>query len=292
MCWLCDASKGMDPEGDLDMSITNCGHDASWWNTLGTSNPWSVVPNFAKITGFEIGMVMPDLLHCWNLGVARYMLASSLKIVLGERHVYPQSTLAERLAMASVSLRLFAKQRQLPLRMKRITKKKMQWKSRCYPQMSCSGYDAYVIAIWLEHELQPHSHMYSEILSMLWASNKAISLMYKADWFLTSDEKRTLETVGGFFNQVYMTMANKAISEHKLLWRVIPKHHLLCHVFRSQRAVNPARYSTWMDEDFLKKAGKVLGLTAVKHAQQRLLERWLMNVPHNLNEMLKEMDTV
>ncbi len=124
MCWLCDASKGMDPEGDLDMSITNCGHDASWWNTLGTSNPWSVVPNFAKITGFEIGMVMPDLLHCWNLGVARYMLASSLKIVLGERHVYPQSTLAERLAMASVSLRLFAKQRQLPLRMKRITKKK------------------------------------------------------------------------------------------------------------------------------------------------------------------------
>ena len=86
-------------------------------------------------------------------------------------------------------------------------------------------------------------------------------------------------------------MANRAISEHKLLWRVIPKQHLLCHVFQSQRWVNPSKYSTWMDEDFLKKAGKVLGLTAIKHAQQRLLERWLMNAPQNLNEMLKVLGT-
>lgn len=289
VCWLCGASKGM--EDDLHMSITNVDGSAPWWGTLGLSNPWSVAPNFSKIIGFEISMLMPDLLHCWNLGVARHLLGSSMKIILSDQLVFPKSTISERLAMASESLKVYARQRRLPLRMKKITRTKLRWKTRTYPELTCSGFDAYVVGSWLEHTLQPHSATYPEILSMLWSSNKAVSLMYQADWFLTASEKRTLEHVGTFFNQVYVMMANRAINEHKLLWRVIPKQHMMCHVFMSKRWVNPAKYSTWMDEDFLKKSGKVLGLTAIKHSQQRLLERWLMNVPHNLNGLLEDSGT-
>ena len=97
--------------------------------------------------------------------------------------------------------------------------------------LSSSGYDAYVVGLWLEHELSMHAALYQEICTMLWASNKAVSLMYAGIFFLTPGEKSSLEMLGFFFLKLYIRMANKAISEHKLLFRVRPKLHMLNHVF-------------------------------------------------------------
>ena len=152
--------------------------------------------------------------------------------------------------------------------------------------LSASGYDAYVVGLWLEHELSVHTASYQEICTMLWASNKAFSLLYSAGRFLDQGEKDSLGALGGLFLRVYVSMAAEAQQRHKLMWRVRPKLHMLCHIFRSPRVANPSKYSTWMDEDFLKKCGKTLGLTDVRGSRHRLLERWLMSIPFNLQKVL------
>ena len=268
------------------MCLTDVSHFANWWGTLHQTMPWETVPSYAGLIGFGISQIVPDLLHVWNLGVSRDLLGSALKLVLSERHVFNGPTLPDRLKQATESLRRFAKQNRYPLRLRKLTRSKLCWKTRKYPMLSSSGYDAYVVGLWLEHELSMHAALCQEICTMLWASNKAISLLYSAGRFLNQGEKDSLGALGDLFLRVYLSMAAQAKQRHKLTFRVRPKLHMLCHIFRSPRMINPSRYSTWMDEDFLKKCGKTLGLTDVRGSHHRLLERWLMSIPHNLQKKL------
>ena len=283
VCWLCHATKGM--ENDVHMSITNVSDTALWWQTLCQSDPWQIQPNYTRLIGFKISMIVPDLLHCWNLGILRHMLGSSLRIILAERFVFDAPTVPERFAMATESLMAFARQHRYPLRFKKLTQRKVGWKANRYPELACSGYESFVVASWLEKLLEP-INMYKEIKTLLWSGNRAVGLMYSAGRFLTPVEKQSLKMYGDIFLQTYVQEAGKAISAHKLLFRVTPKLHLLSHLFVSARIANPSFYSTWMDEDFLKKIGKTLGLTPYRTAQKRLLQRWLLAIPAHLNKNL------
>ena len=80
-------------------------------------------PPYTGLIGFKLSMVVPDLLHVWNLGVARDLTGSILKTLLKDAHVFAGSNVEERLQNATVSLKAFAKSEALPLRMKKLTKK-------------------------------------------------------------------------------------------------------------------------------------------------------------------------
>lgn len=281
MCWLCEATKGN--SGDLSKCFTDISPTAMWRRTFCRSFPWNISPNYSLIRGFHISMVVPDLLHVWNLGVARDVIGSTLKTILSETVVFNAPTLPTRLLLATLSLRQFAKQNRYPLRLKKLTRAKLIWKSKAYPGFASSGYDAFVVMRWLESILVNHTRRYMEIATLLWCSNQAISLMYSAGQFLTQIEKDNLDVLGGMFISLFLSMAKKALDEHKLMWRVKPKLHLLCHMFSSPRFINQSFYSTWMDEDYLKKVGKTLSLTPMKTAQKRLLQRWCLSIPKNLD---------
>ena len=57
-------------------------------------------------------------------------------------------------------------------------------------------------------------------------------------------------------------------------------------LFFSPRRANPAAYSTWMDEDYLKKMGKVLNVVNYKTAPKRVLQRWALSLPEHLKVTL------
>ncbi len=287
VCWLCGATKGN--SGDLSLCFTNVSPGAGWWHTVGRSPPpWQIPPNYSNIRGFDISMIVPDLLHMWNLGVCRDVIGSTLRIILANPMVFNGPSVPIRLMQASASLRLFARQNKYPLRLKRLTRAKLIWKSHAYPGFASSGYDAFVVMKWLEALISPYTDVYKEIATLIWCSNQAISLMYSAERFLTPTEKENLEVLGSTFLSTYMFLAKNAIDELKFLWRVRPKHHMMSHVFTSQRWINQSFYSTWMDEDFLKKIGKVLGLTSVRTAQKRILQRWCLSIPKNLEKSLSK----
>ena len=273
-------------DNDVHMSFTDMSDSAPWRSTWLASVPWTIEPHFASLCGFKLSMVVPDMLHCLNLGVARDALGSALKILLQERVVWDAPRLEDRMNLATESLRQFARVNKYHLRMKRFTRNRLTWKANRYPELVCSGYDSFVISSWLEGILENHADRYPMILTLLWSCNKATSLMYAASGFLTPEEKASLKVLGNLFLKTFLHLACQARQDLKFFWRVRPKLHLLAHVFDSCRDVNQSRYSTWMDEDYLKKIGRTLKLSPMRGAQQRLLQRWLLCLPGHFKQHL------
>ena len=277
---MCDATKGGD--GNYAMSLTNMDPAAPWWATMFSRVPWEHEPSIASLLGFRLSMVIPDLLHVWNLGVAKEFLASALKILLQTRRVWGAGNLEGRMAEATNSLRAFAHEAKLHLRLKKITKTRIKWGNDVYPSLACSGYDAYIVGRWLERELDGNQ-AFPDIYTMLWASNRALSAMYSAGRFLSQPEKTMIKHYGYLFLNTYVRVAARALSEGKMVYKILPKHHMLAHLWSwDHRCANPAFYSTWLDEDFLKKIGHTLELTNQPHAQKRVLQRWLLALPRDI----------
>ena len=269
--------------------MTNCITDVSvnapWRSTYLVTAPWGTPPPYTSLVGFELSMVVPDLLHIWNLGMGRDLAGSILKVVIKDRHVFNGQSIDSRLNEATDALRQYAKNTGQSLKIKRLTRGKLHWETRKYPELMTSGHDTAVVLEWLQETLQPYVHIYGDFLTLLWTSNWCFRLFYGTkEWFLTDAQRQTVRVLGRVFLQVYVGLARTAIQNKELLWRFRPKSHLVDHCFELRRAVNPSRYSTWMDEDVLKKLGKVLSMTASKTAQVGVLQRYLMGVPEHIRQ--------
>ena len=270
----------------MSLCFTDISQGAAWRSTFLQSNPWVVKPPYADLIGFELAMVMPDLLHVFNLGVCRDVIGCVLKTVIKEQYVFPGSDIDERFRSATSSLRSYARTHGHVLRLKKITKSKIQWASKKYPEFKGSGSDSHITSVWLEETLQPFAARYGDLCTLLWSSNRAMRLLYSANRFLNQEERRTVKVLGTLFIQTYMRKASESVLQHELMYRVRPKTHVLDHILECKWARNPSNYSTWMDEDWLKKLSKTMQLCSSKTAQHRILERWLLAIPLNLKRIL------
>ena len=282
ICWLCEASKGV---ADLSKCFTDLSVSASWRPTWLRTNPWAIEPAYAQLHGFCLSMVYPDLLHVFNLGVGRDAAGSIIKKVLQSQDVFHAPTIDLRFQEATASLRSFARANGYGLKMKKLSRKKVAWSGSKYPELQSSGSDTHVVFIWLEDLLKPFSNtspQMADFCTLLWSCNRLLRVLYAGGWFLDVEEKNTVNVLGEIFMQTYMRLAWDAVNSHTLYFRVKPKFHLLTHIVEHPRYVNASYYSTWMDEDYLKKVAKTLGLTNVKTAQTRFLQRWLLTIPENL----------
>lgn len=286
ICWLCRATKGAN--NDMDLCFTNASETAAFWGTYCDSMPWLEAPPYSELDGFEISQVVPDLLHVLNLGVGRDVCGSILKTLVKECHVFAGETIDARLHAATVSLHQFARAHALPLRMKKLSRKKLNWGSNRYAELSTgSGYDVSVVARWLEHILAPHTSIYPDFATLLWSLNKSMSILYDdGPWFLSDEDRQRVRTLGSIFMRVFLKLANAALTNNEFYWRCRPKLHMLHHIFRCHRSVNPAKFSTWMDEDWLKKISKPLRLVSAVNSQARILQRWLLALPLHLQKSM------
>lgn len=269
------------------MHFTNPSPNPPWMSTFLASAPWVNPPPYSQLIGFNIEMIAPDLLHVVNMGIGRDLVGSILKTILMQQHVFTDGTIDERLHAATRSLKQYARTHAHPLRLKKLTKKKLGWKAHTYAELRTgSGYDIAVTARWLEELLQPHSQMYPDYCCLLWSLNRTLSTLYAGNFFLTNQEKNMVKTVGSVFVRTFLKQCCKAVEEGQYLFRCKPKLHLLDHIIKSERRVNFAKYSTWMDEDFLKRVSRTLRLTMATTAQKRTLQRWLMAVPESLRSSM------
>lgn len=287
ICWLCLASKGNDD--DMENAFTDVSDNAPFWDTYLQTLPWAASPPYADLIGFSVDQLMPDLLHVLNLGVARDLCGSILHVLIKGNHIFNGATIKERLQTATVSLKAFARSRALPLRMKKLTQKKLNWGSNKYAELrSGSGYDNYVCCLWLEEILTPHSAMFPDYCTMLWSLNQSMQILYGAPWFPSEEQRSQVKSLGTMFLRLYLKHAAQAVAASQFTFRVRPKFHLLHHVFWSRRRCNAAKYSTWMDEDFLRKNSKTLQLTNAANAQRRVLERWLLAMPESFRKSMAQ----
>ena len=214
---------------------------------------------------------MPDLLHVFNLGVARDVIGSILKVVLKERHVFRGSNIEDRMSDATMKLKAWAKSHKLPLRLRKFSKAKLSWKGKTYPSLASSRYDAYVCMRWLQDELADHQANYPSIFCLIWSANVFVGLLNKSGWFLSEREHEQVKVIGTVFCQTLIRLAGEALENREVLWHIRPKLHMLFH-------------GQAQDEDYLKKVGKTLRLTDARTAQKRVLQRWLLSVPKTLQK--------
>ena len=164
----------------------------------------------------------------------------------------------------------------------------MNWGPNRYAELrSGSGYDVSVVARWLQDVLTGHDDIYPEFCTLLWSLNSSMEILYSGSWYLTEQDRSRIGTLGSVFMRVYLKLANDAVSQSKFMWKCRPKLHLLAHTFRCHRKVNPAKYSTWMDEDWLRKVSKTLRLVDCNTAPKRILQRWLLTLPLQLQRSME-----
>ena len=143
-----------------------------------------------------------------------------------------------------------------------MTKNKLNWKQRCYPELKSSGYDTFVVHQWIMNELHtlPES-LPADLIACLWASNHFLSIWTNAGRWLSPAEHANVKEAGKIFIQAYCALAKKAARDQVRLYKVRPKLHLLHHLVRQETRKNPHYFATWMDEAGLKKLMKVLKLS-------------------------------
>ncbi len=248
------------------------------------SNPWTVVPSYANLLGFHVIMIMGDLLHVCNLGVARDVAGTALRLIFKDATVFAGATIPLRMESATASLRAYARLHGHSLRMKRFSKKKLAWKTKGYPELLASGSDTHIVLAWLEVTLTPHANVYGDICTLIFALNRSMRLLYSAGMFLSEQERETVRLLGDLFARTYLGLAWNSVQNNDLLWRCRPKLHIFIEMMLRRRVINPAVYATWLDEDWLKKISKPLQLTAAKTAQRRILERWMLGIPEQLRK--------
>lgn len=269
----------------MSMCMTDVGPNAAWRSTYYQQNPWSLQPNYSTLIGFELPMVQPDLLHIFNLGVCKDVIGCALKLLVKDLILFPGHDIETRFANATTSLRTYARTHGHCLRLKKLSKTKIQWESKKYPEFKGSGSDAHICAVWLEEVITPHANQYGDLYTLLWSSNRAMRLVYQAGRFLSEEECRTVQVLGQLFVSTYVRLAAESLGRHELMFRIRPKTHMYLHATECKGYRNVSYYSTWMDEDWLKKISKTMKLTSSKTAQHRVLERWILAIPFNLKKV-------
>ncbi len=174
ICWLCLATKGQD---GLHRCFTNFEESASFFNTYLQLDPWDQPgPPYSRLEAFNVSMLMPDLPHILNLGVSRDVCGSILRVLVKGDTVFVANTIEQKLAIATQGLASYARSHSLPLRFKKLSKKRLCWGK--YAELKGSGYDLYVVSRWLEEVLQPFSHIYPDFATLLWSLNASMNLLY------------------------------------------------------------------------------------------------------------------
>ncbi|CAE7237215.1 unnamed protein product [Symbiodinium pilosum] len=254
VCWQCAATKGLSPES-LALAYTNVNTDAPWVATIGDTLPWDYEPGYTLLEGFDVKFIHADLLHIYHLGTGRDLVGSALVHMLETRGFFEGSNIAARLASATLEVRRFCKERKLPLKLHKLSRSKLNWNTADMPELRSSGYDTYVVK-WLVEVTTRHSaQLPAQLCTALWTADQILSTLAKAGRWLSVEEQELKECYGALFTRSYVEVANSSLERRKRAYRLRPKLHLWHHILKESRPprINPHVFSTWTDEDALKK---------------------------------------
>ncbi|CAE7162249.1 unnamed protein product, partial [Symbiodinium necroappetens] len=217
ICWMCEATKGAEDETYV---FTNL-HTAPYMETFLAEEPWTLRPAYHSLAGFHVSLIFPDILHAYHLGCGRDLLGSALFEMVAAGY-FGAGTIPARLAEATRRLKLYAKTNKLNLRLKKLTKTKLNWSTAKYPELKSSGFDTYIVQQWVLHEISSvrDPGLDGNLVLALWASNHCISLWSNAGrrW-LTSGEVQTVQKCGMVYMKCYIALAEKALREQQRLYR-------------------------------------------------------------------------
>ena len=210
--------------------------------------------------------------------MAQDLIGSTIKLLCKSVGMYQGSTIARRLNQLYAEAKAWAKQRGKQVALKRLRKENLSWSKGC-PVFKSKAADSAIFLGFLNHKIQsqppPPGGPYGGLLAAVWAADELASCIMQAGTFLSVEEKRHIDVVGGAFLTVYAGLAAEAVAANQHYFKMRPKLHYLQHMLESAR---PSRRSPGWDhcyifEDHIKHCIRMLRKCSHRTAERQLLRR-------------------
>ena len=287
ICHLCVADQSGFPYEEMGRVSPN------WLRTMNLVSPFASPPELLQVPhnpSRSSEFVCIDAWHSWHLGLGKNFLGSAL--VLANAH-FEGSTIPLRFeAMSEHYLAWCKRHRQQPY-LTKIAKETCHWDA----SWPCGGWNkgsvTTVVCAWLIAFCEEfmESVQRDELMLLTYQAAKhihsAMEALYREDLWIRDSKAREIGQDGIESLFKYTVLAKKAFDSGKRLFALMPKGHILDHVFLTSlylpsltqfHILNPMAHGCQMSEDFIGRPSRVARRVSRRLQVKRVIERYLRSV--------------
>lgn len=296
VCWLCSAGRTGCPGFDnMDFLHAPWTHECGRRNPLPWSAPGPLLEHLRVDQDDVAAFYLPDFFHIWHMGVGKDFAASSMMyFVLKVFH----GALPAALASLNAELQAYKaanKGERVHFR-KNLNKDVLGYKSsKSFPSGHWSkGADTTFFVKFVEALCQKARDeipgvsgdiMVTTMLRACRAIGNVFHVLFQASFWLTRAEAEQVIESGHQFCMAYTHLVRLSLARHLCLFKVKPKLHMLCHIFRTalqeyradpDTVQNCLAYSTFQSEDFVGRISRLSRRVSSKVHGPKIYNRYVV----------------
>ena len=200
---------------------------------------------------------------------------------------FGMGNMSAKLARATLRLKNWCKVTKRSVAFRKFSRENLSLKAGVFPELKGKGYDVYTVLVWLEVIWPMEAEGLDAEYTLLYTAGSFMGVLALGDGFLSHEQSMHVAIVGEAFLRVWVGQAHL----YPDVYRVRPKFHVLhhCVLEASQRPSrrNVRQDSTWMDEDFMKKIGKIIRQTHRCTSPLTTLQRYLVLLKDELQILVE-----
>ena len=255
MCWKCLAvGNDEDP-----LKYSRFDKNAPWRFTRQDHETYlagfadaSLIPLLlSTCIGFRIELVMADVLHCLDLGVASHIVGNIFWILIAN-HTFA-SNIADSIKVLDALLIQWQKDNRIVNKYKgHVTPERVRT-SKSWPKLKSKGAPMHPVASFaLALAKEYKEHVGEDCVLVIDLLVQFYAVMDRNGHFFPEHEKREIQRIGSKLCRTYCKLAAKAAAEGERLWKATPKLHLFLHLCEWDVDMgNPRFFWCYADEDMV-----------------------------------------
>ena len=206
--------------------------------------------------GMRLEMVMIDILHTVDLGIAAHIIGNILFVYGILRGVFGGRTFSDRVQATAAALDAWYKRTKCPYRLQgALTLERIRATSQ-WPKLKAKAAVARYLAkfaLWVVEEHgngTEHDNLVLNVAGLLCAFYSVLECESR---FLSEAARHNLPKIGQRLAASYGRLAKLAFDNEQRLWKLSPKMHLFEHLCELQAVAygNPRWWWTYADEDLV-----------------------------------------
>ena len=251
MCWKCLAVG----QNASPLKYSRFDRLAPWRATRQTHESYlalraidAVPVLLASVIGFRVELILIDVLHCVDLGVASHIVGNIFWLCI-QLHVLGPN-IAESLANLNYKMKQWEKDNGIDHKFKgNLTKERIRTSAN-WPKLKSKAAPMHALATFAL--ILAREHLSEDVILVASLLVEFYTLLKENGMFFTDDKKKQMQSVGSRLCRAYAKLACKAVSERKRMWKVTPKLHLFLHLCEWDVDFgNPRFFWCFADEDLV-----------------------------------------
>lgn len=283
VCFKCFACNHQEP-----LAFTDVREAATWRYTVErqehylANTPEDQRSPLVRLRGFDVALILPDLLHVCYLGVGRDVCGSALE-VMAQQEAWGPGAPNECLQLALNLHKTWLSANRLgTCSLDDLTLQKLHSGDRTFPEFPGKGIDVKLMLPWLAMEASRWASLRGDLEKLLattvWALVAFLAVLDAGGMFLTPEEQERAYQLGSRFMEGWVTLGKQALDNKLLLYKQRPKTHLFHHLVIGCRedSANCRYWGCWDDEDYVGRLSRVTRKTHPRTLATSTVQRHLL----------------